>query len=408
MHNDNCPQLRHVEARPSSHHPGAVELVDPSGIAESVITVSGRTLAIISQLNGRNRRADIQAEYMRRFGRMLFSDELDKLLCQLDEAHFLIGPRFDDHMIQLTKDYRNAEFRPLRDSDAFGAPAAKLAEYLDSIINSRPVQSSVEATGRLLGLVAPHLDYARGAPCYSLAYRDLPSRTSATRFVILGTNHFGRAPGVVGTLHDFETPWGVVPHDRLFMERVAARCGADLHEFEYDHLREHSVELQVILLKHLLTDREFTIAPYLCPDICGPEGTAPRNGNGVDLHQFAEILGELIEEDDVPTCIIAGADLSHVGRYFQDERELNIANLNLVERWDRDALQQLEKGHPRAFRQQVAERSNSTNICSVGCLYALGAALRGRTQPTLLGYHQALTPEIENCVTCAAMEYRES
>lgn len=403
--NHDCPRLRHVEARPSSRIPGAVELSDPSGIAESVLTVSGRTLGILAQMNGRMRRVDIQAEFLRRNERMLFSDELDQLIRRLDDALFLTGPSFDEHMDRLVTAYRQAKYRPLRDRDSYGAPASDLAKYFDEILHTGTSRQDPTALGNLQGLVAPHLDYARGKTCYAPAYRDLAVRTKAQRFVILGTNHFGRASSVVGTRQDFETPWGIVQHDRAFMDQLADRCGVDLHEFEYDHAREHSVELQVLWLRHQLSDREITIAPYLCPDICGPTGTAPHDGRGIDLAQFAEALRDLLDEDDTPTCIVAGADLSHVGKYFQDDRELSEKNLVEVETLDRAALKHLESDNPDAFRESVASRSNSTNICSVGCLFAMGRILHGRAKPRLLHYHQALTRELENCVSCAAMEY---
>src|SRR5262249_53900450 len=150
-------------------------------------------------------------------GRMLYSDELDALIEQLDEALFLVGPRFEQHWARLTQDYRDGPMRVIRDMDALGAPRGELTGFLDDILSERA--GELRAQPDVIGLIAPHLDYRRGAPCYAAAYRGLDRRTSATRFVILGTNHFGRAPGVVGTNRDFETPWGAAPVDVRFMER---------------------------------------------------------------------------------------------------------------------------------------------------------------------------------------------
>lgn len=406
-HDSDHPKLRHLEARPSTSHPGAVDLFDPSGIAPSMVTVSGPLLAVLSQMNGRRSRGAIQAEFMRRAGRFLFSDELDQLVQQLDDALFLESERLEARLAELIRDYRQAPHRSLRDPDSYGAPADELGVYLDSILNGRERTIRVQSDGRVVGLVAPHLDYARGAPCYAAAYRELADRTDAERFVILGTNHFGRSSAVVGARKDFETPFGVVRHDGEFVDLLSKRCGADLCEQEYDHVREHSVELQVNLLKHVLSDRDFSIVPFLCPDPCGSTGTAPSDGRGVNLHSFAKALGEAIFDDAIPTCIIAGADLSHVGRYFQDERALDEPTLRTVEKSDRRLLAELAGGQPEAFRQAVSRSSNESHICSVGCLYALGTALAGRAQARLLRYHQAVTSEAENCVTCAAMEYCE-
>ncbi len=196
----------------------------------------------------------------------------------------------------------------------------------------------------------------------------------------------------------------------------------------------------MILLKRLLGDRPFTIAAYLCPDPCGETGTrpAPQGGgdaqavtctangdgssaeadaetaissepeadrDGVDLRDFALALREEITADGVPTCIIAAADLSHVGRFFQDDRDLSADNLHALEASDRRALEQLIHDSPEAFRRCVADVKNPTHICSVGCVYAAATALDGIATPRLLRYHQAVTREAENCVTCCAMEF---
>jgi hypothetical protein len=110
-------------------------------------------------------------------------------------------------------------------------------------------------------------------------------------------------------------------------------------------------------------------------------------------------------EDDVPTCVIAAADLSHVGRYFQDDRELSAEDLKRVEESDRAVLAKVLAGDAESFRKVLADAGNETNICSTGCIYATTLVLAGRSRPRLLSYHQALTRQAENCVTCAAVEF---
>jgi hypothetical protein len=254
---------------------------------------------------------------------------------------------------------------------------------------------------RLVGLIAPHLDYARGRPCYGASYRLLRERPHPERVIVLGTNHFGRAGAVVGTRKAFDTPFGVVPHDPEFLERLEAACIGDLFPSELDHLREHSVELQVVWLRHLVGDR-CRIVPFLCPDPCGPAGTAPRDGRGVDLRCFAEALGRLLREDPVPTLVVAGADLSHIGGYFGDERSLDAPYLQEIASGDDAALRYVDAGDAEGFRAHMTATGNPTRVCSVGCIYALMTALGADARPVRLGYHQAVTPEIDNAVTCAA------
>lgn len=396
------PKLRPVELHPSREYAGAADLTDPSGISKSALTLAGGALFAVSRMNGSNHRTEIQAQYMVRHGNMLFSDELDRLITVLDESLFLEGPTLDAHMTKLLASYRQSGLRRLRDANSYCQPGEDLAGFLSKLLTT---DEKAPTLSPIRGLVAPHLDYPRGGPCYAAAYRDLAARTDASRFVILGTNHFGQSSSVVGTSADFETPFGIVRNDRSFSSRLADKLGEDPCDHEYDHVREHSVELQVILLRHLMGERLFTIVPFICPDICGPSGTAPASGRGVDLRAFALALRELIDDDDTPTCVIAGADLSHIGRYFQDDRDLDSATLRGIESSDRALLAELVAGRPEAFRQAVAATANATNICSAGCLYAVGVIMEGGQAPRLLRYHQAVTREAENCVTCAAMEW---
>lgn len=394
------PKLRPVERVPVSGEERVVVLRDPSGIAENMLALGGPTLYVAAMMDGRHSRTDIQAEFMRRFGEILFSNQLDEIIQKLDDAHYLESPRLRTHRDKLRADYRAAPYRPLREGASFAPDNRDLDEYLDEMLaTSDPGQD------RVAGFVAPHLDYPRGVACYAAAYSGLAERTRARRLVILGTNHFGEATAVTGTKKDFDTPHGVVAHDGKFMDELDSRCGADLCERELDHAREHSVELQVVLLKKVLGRRPFTIVPYLCPDACGSTGTVPMDGRGADLRSFAAHLRDLIAEDGVPTCIIAGADLSHIGRFFGDERPLDDAYLESVRASDSEAVSHLLAADPDGFLACVKTTRNSTKICSTGCLYVIASVLQGRARPVLRHYHQAVTAELENCVTCAAVDY---
>jgi AmmeMemoRadiSam system protein B len=210
---------------------------------------------------------------------------------------------------------------------------------------------------------------------------------------------------VVATGKDFATPLGTAVTDRAFVERLEERCG-DLRRREYDHVAEHSIELQICWLQHLFGTEAFQIAAFLCPDPCGPTGTAPYDGQGVDLADFARNLGQTIAQDDKTTVVIAGADFSHVGKFFGDERSLGEEFLEEVHQWDRAVLGRIEAGDASAFRQHLAERDNPTRICSAGCLYTLLAALPG-AKASVLEYHQAVERSAQNCVTCAAVVFRQ-
>jgi MEMO1 family protein len=400
------PRLRPVEAERVGDR---VVLRDPTGLAQGALVTREAELVLLSLLDGTNSLGEIQTAFSTWSGQALAAAQLEVLLDQLDSTGYLEGPAFEAYYAGLLDGYRRNSVRPMGSAGACGAPLDQLPEYLDAALSRAPASGAPPAAGPLLGLVAPHLDFPRGLPCYAAAYRALAGALrgphgrgpAPTRVVVLATNHWGRSQSVVTTEADFATPWGNVTTDRPFLRRLQDRCGGDLMPYELDHANEHSVELQVVWLRHVLGD-DFCIVPALCPDPSGPRGTSAGDPNGVDLHRFSRALAELAADDPEPTLFVASADLSHVGGYFGDDRSLDGGFLAEVREADEAGLRWLEAGDPEAYRRHMSTTGNPTRVCSVGCLYTILAVLEGRARPRRLEYHQAVTSAAENCVSSAA------
>jgi len=119
------------------------------------------------------------------------------------------------------------------------------------------------------------------------------------------------------------------------------------------------------------------------------------------LADLADAVREIAQTDDRSTVLIAGADLSHVGRSFGADEPMTPDKLAELERFDRTVLGLIEIGDVEAAAEMVRASANETNICSLGALYVWRRALRNQ-QCRLLRYHQALDPETDTNVTCAA------
>lgn len=393
------PKLRPVEAFPLAGGEDEYVVRDASMLSGAQLSVSRGALVLMSFMDGSRTRAEILQTLHEATGQTIAADTLDQVITHLTEALLLEGEPFEAFYAELVSDYRASGVREMPTAAQLGIEDASGSIFQEILAKAQT--PPIERTAR--GIVAPHLDYPRGAPCYADAYAALVNRPPPKRVVVLGTNHFGRSMSVVATGNDFETPLGRTTVDREFIERLERSTGP-LREFEYDHLREHSVELQVAFLQHIFGADAFTLVPVLCPDPCGPTGTKPIDGRGVDLADFAVALREAIESDDADTLLVAGADLSHVGREFGDDLELDEPLLAQIETHDRTALAKLVGESPAAFVEALAACGNATRVCSAGCIYALATAL-GDATPTLLRYHQAVTAEAGTCVTCAAVLY---
>lgn len=393
--NDRLPALRVIEIVPFQRD-GEVyfALHDPAELAMQSIAISGAGCFVLAHLDGTHSCADIQAEARRQAGLELPEREIRKLVRVLDEGLFLQGERATQALAARHAAYLAA---PARDNRDRCAPVAALRAEMEEMLAggvAAPIKD-------VRGVIAPHLDYARGKPCYADAYATLARTPLADRYVILGTNHFGQSSSVVATTKDFRTPLGLVRTDRAFIGQLEERIGMPLCAGEPDHLREHSIELQVHILQVIAGDTTFEIVPILCPDVCGPTGTCPPGGDGPDVRDFAVQLGELIASSAQRTILIAGADLSHVGQRFNDPEPTTPDFLEAVARSDRALLSLWEARQEEQFISEVSATGNPTRICSAGCVFTLLAALPGRPC-RVLRYHQAVDMEAETHVTCAA------
>ncbi|HUU85272.1 MAG TPA: AmmeMemoRadiSam system protein B [Phycisphaerae bacterium] len=402
IHPDLKPRLRPVEPFQGSE-PGTLGIRDPSGLSQVAMTLSEPAFFILALFDGTKTLTAIQEKFLARYREPVSFDTLVDLVTRLEESLLLEGPKFDAHYQQLLDQYRSAPVRTMHSAESLGLDEDAGSVFQAMLGDTQPAVGD----GCIAGLIAPHLDYPRGRPCYSAAYGSLAQQGPPDRFVILGTNHFGLGgrSSVVGTTKDFDTPLGKTATDRAFLERIEERCG-DLRRHEYDHVNEHSIELQLCWLQHLYGADCFEMVAFLCPDPCGPTGTAPFDGKGVDLGDFARMLRRTIDEDDKSTVMIAGADFSHVGRFFGDKRVLGDDFLDEVRQWDKAVLRRIEQGDGAAFRECVANRENPTRICSTGCMFTLMTALPD-AKATVLDYHQAVERGVQNCVTCAAVLFRQ-
>lgn len=390
------PALRPVEVVPVRQAGGEplFAVHDNTGISEHAVAVSLPGYFILAHLDGEHTVEEVQAAFAARFRQRVSAEQIAELVRALDQALLLRNQRYEDAYAARRAAYLAGQVRDGR--GRWPDPEALRTEVAAILGADRP------ASGRpIRGLIAPHLDYARGRVCYEAAYRALAAAPRADRYVVLGTNHFGRSGSVVATTKDFQTHLGRVAVDRKFIAALERRLGASLCEHEFDHAAEHSVELQVHVLQALRGEERFCIVPVLCPDPCGPTGTAPADGVGVDLAEFADALAELLAGDAVTTQLIAGADLSHVGMRFGDPERTTPEFLAAVADHDQALLGLLEQRREEEFVQRVRAEQNATRICSVGCIYALLRALPGR-RCRVLRYHQAVDLEHETHVTCAA------
>jgi AmmeMemoRadiSam system protein B len=271
-----------------------------------------------------------------------------------------------------------------------------------------PVERPRRGGGRLRGILSPHIDFYRGGPVYSHAYRALVERSDADTFVILGVAHQPCRHRFALTRKDFETPLGLTRNDRAYVDKVAALAGDHLFDDELAHRAEHSIEFQVVFLQYLLGGRrEFSIVPILVGSFHDlmDEGVDPIVDD--EVRQFVEALRAAESAAGGQVAYIGGIDLCHVGPEFGDPDRLDPATLNRVRAFDQDMLSRAADGDAAGWFGTAARIRNRWRVCGLAATYTMLHAM-GPARGRLLKYDQAVDAARTCCVSFASVAFTPS
>jgi len=401
---EKLPVLRRVEAVPVQQGGQTIIMLrDPSGLAENSVGVAGLGAVILSFLDGEHTLREVQVALTRQTGQLIMSDQIEGIVRQLDEAKMLETPALYAFREQRLADYRASGVRACADGVGYPSDPTAFAAMVDSWM-ARLREREEPLEGDVTGAIAPHIDFGRGAAGYAHVYRDIADACDADLFVIIGTDHFGDTQ-FSATRNDFETPLGTVKTAGDVVDRLASGFIGDLFEGELQHLGEHTVEFQAVLLQHFLGGRrDFEIVPILCGGFGEELLEGETELQDAETLSLIDCLSELLVDNARRTCIIASADLSHVGPRFGGDRSLTGSYLSEVEAYDRVVLEHAISGDADAMFAAVSARGNDTNICGLGPIYIALRAL-GDCRRELLHYEQATSPDRQQSVSFAAATF---
>jgi AmmeMemoRadiSam system protein B len=355
------PRLIPLEAQAATLEDGSsgVSLRDPLGVVRSVATLSPAAWWLVARFDGRRTPEEIAAEAAEE-GLAVAPAEVRKLAEGLGRAGFLEGPAHEALRRGALDAFRALGARPPSCAGGvYPADAAALRRALDGWLAAAPPAPASAAPVRLL--VAPHIDYHRGGEGYARAYRALAG-TDADLFVVFGTAHASPRRLFTATRLDYDTPLGPVPTDRGVVDALARAVGDELFDDELAHRDEHSCELQMPWLRHVLGGRAFSAVPVLCSSIAHLDDPAAA------VDRFLEALARAVEGRRV--CYVAAADLAHVGPRYGDLRPPTAGELAALEGEDRRTLGRLAAGDAAAFHRDAARDDARRRICGIAPIYA--------------------------------------
>ncbi len=404
------PKLRPVNARKVEQQGQSfVVLQDVTGaIAQPVLIPIDGFNHIIRQFDGQSTLVEIQSRVLRSTGLFLAINELQSLVSRLDAAMLIEGPTFE----AFHKSFRESGRRPAAMAGrSYAATARALRTQIEQFfVDSHGAGLPAEASGgagstELRGVLAPHIDFQRGGPVYTWAYRELIEKSNADTFVILGVAHQYCRRRFALTCKDFETPLGVVPTDRAYVDRIASLAGRDLFDDELSHRTEHSIEFQVVFLQYVLGGRrDFSIVPILVGSFHDlmEKGVDPIAD--ADVNRFVQALRVAEAASGKRVAYIGGIDLCHVGPEFGDRAPVEPWLQEQVRQFDSAMLDRAAACDPGGWFRTAASIGNQLRVCGLAATYTMLHAI-GPVQGRLLNYKQAIDDRRTCCVSFASMAF---
>lgn len=382
---------------------------DSQKLSQGVLIPHVLFARIVSLFDGQHSVRDIQYEAMRRYGELVYTDQIKGVAEQFDAALLLESPRFHETLEKLIDDFRKGSLRPAFFSGkSYAADASELKDQLRAYFVSpsgpgAPVSET--RTPGMRGIIAPHIDFQRGGHCYAWAYKALAEAEAADLYIILGIAHAPSEGRFSLTLKDFETPLGIVRTDKGFVKALSLQCSQNLFQDEFLHRSEHSIEFQVVFLQSVLgSEMKAKIVPILCGsfDHYLDEGRLPEEDPSVS--EFLDAMRSEAAVSQRRICFIAGVDLSHIGPQFGDPKSVDDFIRCRIKEEDMEVLKKVASFDAEGFFRLLEKDRNGSRICGFPAIYVqlkTMEAFRGE----ILKYDQGPTPDGQSVVSFVAMAF---
>jgi AmmeMemoRadiSam system protein B len=386
---------------PDEGHPGLL-IRDPLGYSEGMLVCPPALVPFLRFFDGTRSVRDLAAALAEQGAGDAAQEVAEQMRVSLAGAGFL-----EDEAFRLRQQRKHAAFAGASEraaahaGSAYPAEPAALRQVLSEKVPAR--EAAGERPERLMAVAAPHASPDGAWPSYAAAYGLLGPDFAERTFVVLGTSHYGAANRFGLTRKPFRTALGLTEVDDVLVEEIAREGGPAVVAEDYCHAVEHSIELQVVFLQHVVSPRV-----RIVPILCGPfpsrgPGTVPEQDEGVS--RFLAALRRLREREGGRLFFVLGIYLAHVGRRYGDRLRARAGQgvLREVERGDRARLDRALSGDADRFWSRVAFAGDVLNWCGSSPLYTfLRAAAPARGH--LLWYEQwQIDPE--SVVSCAGLAF---
>jgi AmmeMemoRadiSam system protein B len=402
------PKIRQLEPIPVKQEGrDMIALRDPQGYLRNLVLLPPPIYYVASLCDGTRSLRDLQTAYVRRFGDIITSSQIESIINELDKQLLLDNDTFREYKGQLDAEYLSLPNRPMISAGSgYQADPRALADFIQTMLEGA---EEVEAPGHLpIGAVAPHIDLERGKECYGKLYSLLGRSFDGSYqplVVILGTCHGDMEGPFAMTSKNYLTPFGLVETDAGLAEGIAGAAGMEGLGDELSHRSEHSIEIQLPMLCVIFggADR-FRILPITCNSFhpfIEDDGTPSEDP---EISSFITALQGLLSAMEDKALFLASADLAHVGRRFGSALPLDGVMLSSVIAKDREMLKPVEEGDAEGFFSYIAAEKDSRHVCGLPPIYTLVKTL-GDREGELIDHCHWFDSQEGSAVTFAGLSF---
>jgi MEMO1 family protein len=377
------------------------------------LLVSQAAVLLASLLDGERSLGAVRAAFTLRTGAPISEREIADFVRRLDEANLLESEAYRARQARQRAEFKAAIVRAaIHAGGAYPGEPDELQAFLDGLYahEDGPGVRPGPSSGRgARGLIAPHIDLHRGGPTYAWTYQALAECRPADVYVLLGTYHLPMGSTLAATRKAYATPLGPAPVDHDFLDALESAYPGDLYADELGHRSEHSIEFQALYLRSLGlvgAERGATVVPILCGSI--QQWVAPSDSplSSPEVRAALGALRAAVAARGGRICLVAGADLAHVGPRFGDRQLVRGTFREAVERGDREMLELVCRGDAEGFYAQVMRDADARRICGLSPIYYL-LSLIGPGSGRLLKYSQWVDASGQGAVTYAGVLFEE-
>lgn len=378
------PKIRPVEIFPTLvEGKEMLILKDPLDLNPQMVFLSPESFFLVTLMDGSRTIEDLRMEFFKNKGILPSSEEIFNLVNQLSLMGLLEDENFERILKARAEDFlKTAKRNPFCAGSSYPSSREELLGFMEEI-------DKIEVPERKRQpdfLISPHLDINISKLAYAYSYKGLNLYGKNT-IVIFGVAHQGLSKNLSLLPIPFETPLGLVQIDEEISKKFIEEFGSPDSFEVISHMREHSIELQIIFLQYFIKE-EFTIVPILV------------DGHRGSFEGYKKFFDYLISRKDI--FFIAGIDLSHIGPRYGDDFPATEDFMEKIKGEEKEVFSCVINKDREKFENFYREKSGLLRICGIEILKMLMEfPVR---DGVIRSHHTGFMPPLASAVNCISAD----